>query len=62
MAEFTSSADIEAAKAMRESHVSVNDQLQEQAQSDRNLGMLQAGYDKEINKVSDRGLSERPRA
>jgi flotillin len=51
VAQYKSDADIESAKADRGAHVSVNQQKQEEAQSDRNLGMKQATYEKEINQA-----------
>ena len=51
VAQYKADADIEAAKSMRASHVECNTQREEESESDRNLGMKRAEFEKEINQA-----------
>lgn len=53
VAQYKSEADIAAARAVRESHIETNTQLQAQAESDRDLKMKRAEYTRQTNKANE---------
>eukprot|EP00935_MAST-01C_sp_MAST-1C-sp1_P000169 g169.t1 len=53
VAQYKSEADIAAARAVRESHIEQNTQMQAQAESDRDLIMKKAEYKRQTNKANE---------